>query len=109
MKLKGDFVTNSSSSSFVVIGAYVTSDMIADKSKDIHEDIDEILEGTNLNYSHGPDGYGYADGIYVGIEYTDMEEDETLRQFKERVTADLKKAFGTDMQVGHIELAWEDR
>jgi hypothetical protein len=131
MKIKLEHVTNSSSVSFVVMGAYIEGKDIADEKveklmeekksffgestlnevkSNPYEYIDYLIKGTNLEYSTGPDDYSYGDrGIYIGIEYTNMDEDETLRQFKDRVREQLKEALGNEIQVSHIEMGWEDR
>ena len=44
----------------------------------------------------------------VGIKYTNMGDDETLRQFKERVKTQLEKVFDIQKDPYHIEEGWEE-
>jgi hypothetical protein len=122
MKIKTDFVTNSSSSSFVVMGIHVDMNKIdltkmqKIKSKqtftieefmeDPYEYLDPHLKGSDLTWSNGS-CYDNED-LMVGICYTNMGEDETLRQFKQRVTDQVKDKLGYEATPVHIEECWMD-
>ena len=122
MKIKTDFVTNSSSSSFVVIGINMDLNtipidkfqIIKSKVKVTLEElkenpwdyIDSMLKGTNLQFSQGCE-YGYGE-LMIGIPYTEMEDDETLGDFKKRVQSQIKDVFDIDANPGHIEECWMD-
>lgn len=77
MKSRIGFVSNSSTTSFCVMGIY-------EQGMD-DEDAEEFCSGNSLVTYSDYD----MDGVYIGLPISKMEDEETLRQFRERV----KKIF----------------
>lgn len=67
MKVRMSFVSNSSSSSFLMYGTTVSTE--------------DCLEGTGDIECESPPGYGVQ---YIGLSWSSVGDDETGRQFKER-------------------------
>jgi hypothetical protein len=44
----------------------------------------------------------------VGIRYSNMDDDETLREFKSRVRLQILEILGITNKPYHIEEAWRD-
>ena len=124
MKLRFDFVSNSSSSSFVVWGAEVGAGLVVNQLKkekgwddeeveriiqdgDIYDALYDInLNGAELHFDipnieccEDLDFY-----VMFGMYPTEMAEDETLGEFKERIKKELDKVFpGKSFDIEYIE------
>lgn len=104
MKIRSGFVSNSSSSSFCILGV-VTGEKVSDE---VYQAIDDASWGSNkvetcVRCVRGIDSY-YEQNL-VGAEPDEMKDDETLAQFKARVVAELQK-FGAPADLSVSDLDW---
>ncbi|MCK5643327.1 MAG: hypothetical protein KAJ19_21135 [Gammaproteobacteria bacterium] len=123
MKVKLDFITNSSTTCFVVMGANIDVDKIPEKyikhiqekhnisDEDIKEYpleyFDDFIKGSDLVYSGGEEYYP-GESVMVGIPFTNMKDDETLKKFKGRVQLQILESFHIVVKPYYIETAWRD-
>ena len=99
MKIKIGFISNSSSSSFVIFGRTYSIDTIAKKANINTEDEDydcenlyEFLDKTNLTYHSD-----HEDGCYyIGLPLININDNETFAQFKKRVKKEVIEKFGDE-------------
>ena len=96
MKIRQGFVSNSSSSSFLIYGVTVPS------NEDLYDKCDKL----KLVCKSPP----YEDGrcMYIGRSWCEVKDDETGAQFKKRVKEELTKFFGKEVECGTLENAWYD-
>ena len=123
MKIRQGFVSNSSSSSFLIYGTCIDEDKI--KTKELLQKIIEKEEGINDLEAAGDEFDDdttdilevltdlevwhpeYVEAYYMGLSWSDVKDDETGRQFKDRVEAKIKEFFPT-AKFGTHEEAWRD-
>jgi hypothetical protein len=128
MKIRGGWVSNSSSTSFCVYGAYFSVDTLRPEVKakllekfnedreadDRVEDID-VLDSWDVSFllesmTLIPDGmgvFGYEHDC-MGMGPENIGDDETGRQFKDRVEKAMKELFDQELSFGWQEECYYD-
>lgn len=122
MKIRHGFISNSSTTSFCIYGTDVDVFGFSDEkimewvkangdeeslqeeyngevqdyvSEDYYAFLEWITEGTDLEIDYLDDSY------YVGMPYTAWKDDETAKEFRERVETEIKKII-PDATCEHI-------
>jgi len=92
VKIRTGFVSNSSSSSFCIAGIYL---------ENWDDELDEKAQEEGLFTTSGESG----DVMYIGLDFSDMEYDETKREFYKRVEEKLKK-IGIEESASYYCEGW---
>jgi hypothetical protein len=90
MKFRNGFVSNSSTTSFCIYGAYVESKADCDRSK---ADFYQRLRELKLSIEHSQDG-----GFYIGRSWADIDGDETGNQFRKNIEDAIEKLTGNRLE-----------
>jgi hypothetical protein len=105
MKIRSGFVSNSSTTSFCIVG--MCGDDIKNKlgfsDEDHYLGEDDRIEGFSV--------YGNDYQSYIGLDIEEMKNSETLDDFKNRVAIKLSKAFVKNIEKNDISIiidAWHD-
>lgn len=133
MKIRNGFVSNSSTSSFLIYGAYLESEDIVTAFKN---NIDKIKEKSPDDaavayYEESPEDYDdyfemldslsdlmedkdidtwcvWDEDYYIGASLRRIKDDETMSQFKDRIGKKIKSIFDVTIPLDIHEEAWRD-
>jgi uncharacterized UPF0160 family protein len=94
MKIRSGFVSNSSSSSFCILGVEIDQETY-DKLEREWKNLRESRVRTASAISGGDD-------LYVGISATSMKDDETPRHLKQELV-DVLHEIGVDIQLENVD------
>ena len=113
MKIRTSFVSNSSTSSFVLYGCQVKREDFPSISEEDWDDdpwdaLHKVLKGTDLRVeaiSSYDDGREFGIGLHP---FHKMKDDETKLQFMNRVELAVEKALGKPRACSFMMDAWRD-
>ena len=104
-KIRTDFVTNSSSTSYCIVGVKVCDKVKIPEEAREKEDFyaDEYYQKDGVDFGSigdEPEEYGV-----LGLDIGRLEGDETLDQFRARALNAIRKAFpNDDVMIGDISI-----
>ena len=118
MKIRKGFISNSSSSSFLMYGVYADADEILECLKAtgfIPKDVEDIgewywddgdtkLSAKGLNMESPYEG----ENVVIGVSWSSIGDDETGKQFKDRIQKIIKEIMGDKFTPNTCSEAWRD-
>ena len=113
------FVSNSSTSSFCIYGAAIDCDVLEamflnkdqeenydedDYGDELYEILEKKTQELGLEYHHPDSDWP----CYIGKSWSDVDDNETGRQFKDRVEALVEKMCGKKVECETHQEAYHD-
>lgn len=111
MKVRSGFVSNSSSSSFLIYGCGVKTDIIKQIASKLNKDVDDLDDDYFFNDLHEDlyklfknnkhiRIYSCCDGemMYIGKSWDQVGDNETGKQFKQTVQNEINSVLGVDVK-----------
>lgn len=99
MKIRNGFVSNSSTSSFLIYGTVLSDDDLEKRGIDIYA-VDELVDIE----AHSP----YDDDWFIGVSWSKVKDDQTGAQFKAEVRNRLIEILGDGLTFDTHKYAWRD-
>ena len=110
MKVRNGFVSNSSSSSFIIYGVCKEKSELTEIIESLPQDEqDAINDGEAVSEFWNPVGldvvedYEYGE-LYIGRSWDSIDDDETGAQFKESVNAKLSQIFSKEEKASTMDV-----
>lgn len=111
MKIRSDYVSNSSSSSFMIVGKAFDEDkiyeigkklgLVSDDSEwDTWDVLEQICGKFGIQYERGIENY--YDEWCLGLHYEDMKDSETKKDFEKRVSDKLSEMVGSEVKASAL-------
>ena len=111
MKIRSGFVSNSSSSSFLIYGKEIDISELAKKVGLTEENYYELFEMLDdkkyLDKINLISGCG-SEYFYLGRSWDSIDDNETGREFKKSIKDEISKLLGEDIECDTIKGAWFD-
>jgi len=109
MKVRNGFVSNSSTSSFLIYGVCLEESELLDllgldEDADVWDVLEELEEELEMDY-YSPYDWGEH---FIGLSWDTVGDAETGAQFKAKIEKKLKEKFGDDIKCDTHEGAWHD-
>lgn len=102
MKVRLGFVSNSSSSSFCVVGYSIEYDEYDPNIYDEIEELEEKIKDSKLYVTRGISDY--SNDIIIGKDIYSMKDEQTLLDFKKEILEEIKKYYDDSVTIDKIRI-----